>query len=193
MRPAEARLSASTMITSSIRLSLVGAHVDCSTNTSWPRTFSLISTMISPSEKRDTTARPEQERKCPTEHRIDNDRIGWEVAADIANSGALMRYCVGEDVLQSEAELVGAGCDLAAFGKAFIELPVVDVDVRVERDESRAGRLRFVPEQAPGMHDGLVAAIDEMLGNGQQGQDMTGHGCGGDEKARHYVFSLSIK
>src|SRR6267154_4809047 len=66
MRPAEARLSASTMIISSIRLSLVGAQVDCSTNTSWPRTFSLISTMISPSEKREHTARPSGMFRCCT-------------------------------------------------------------------------------------------------------------------------------
>src|SRR6267378_6371729 len=66
MRPAEARFSASTMITSSIRLSLVGAQVDCSTNTSLPRTFSLISTMTSPSEKRDTSARPSGMFKCCT-------------------------------------------------------------------------------------------------------------------------------
>src|SRR6201988_5276355 len=66
MRLAEARLSASTMITSSIRLSLVGAQVDCSTKTSLPRTFSLISTITSPSEKRDTTARPSGMFKCCT-------------------------------------------------------------------------------------------------------------------------------
>src|SRR5471032_509315 len=58
IRPADARLSASTMIMSSIRVSLVGAQVDCSTNTSLPRTFSWISTMISPSEKRLTIALP---------------------------------------------------------------------------------------------------------------------------------------
>jgi hypothetical protein len=58
MRPAEARLSASTMIISSIRLSLVGAQVDCRTKTSLPRTFSWISTWISPSENRLTIALP---------------------------------------------------------------------------------------------------------------------------------------
>ncbi len=49
MRAALERRSASTMIIISIRWSLVGAHVDCSTNTSLPRTFSSSSTMISPS------------------------------------------------------------------------------------------------------------------------------------------------
>lgn len=58
IRPADARLSASTMIISSIRLSFVGAHVDCRTKTSLPRTFSWISTWISPSEKRLTIALP---------------------------------------------------------------------------------------------------------------------------------------
>ena len=47
------------MIISSIRLSFVGAQVDCRTKTSWPRTFSWISTITSPSEKRPTTQRPE--------------------------------------------------------------------------------------------------------------------------------------
>src|SRR5258708_2707280 len=58
IRPADARFSASTMIISSIRLSFVGAQVDCRTKTSLPRTFSWISTMISPSEKRLTIALP---------------------------------------------------------------------------------------------------------------------------------------
>ncbi len=58
MRPADARLSASIISISSIRLSLVGAQVDCSTNTSLPRTFSSISTITSPSEKRLTVALP---------------------------------------------------------------------------------------------------------------------------------------
>jgi hypothetical protein len=58
MRSAEARLSASTMISSSIRLSLVGAQVDCTTKTSRARTFWLISTVTSPSEKRPTWALP---------------------------------------------------------------------------------------------------------------------------------------
>jgi hypothetical protein len=39
MRSAEARLSASTMMSSSIRFSLVGAQVDWTTNTSRARTF----------------------------------------------------------------------------------------------------------------------------------------------------------
>src|SRR3990167_8931089 len=60
MRSAEARLSASTMISSSIRLSLVGAQVDCTTNTSRARTFWLISTVTSPSEKRPTVAAPSE-------------------------------------------------------------------------------------------------------------------------------------
>src|SRR3989338_9005268 len=58
MRPAEARFSASTITITSIRVSLVGWQVDCSTNTSLPRTFSRSSTITSPSEKRDTVARP---------------------------------------------------------------------------------------------------------------------------------------
>ncbi|MNI78172.1 hypothetical protein D3C77_574170 [compost metagenome] len=42
----------------SIRLSLVGAQVGCRTKTSLPRTFSLISTITSPSEKRPTVILP---------------------------------------------------------------------------------------------------------------------------------------
>jgi hypothetical protein len=64
MRSAEARLSASTMISSSIRLSLVGAQVDCTTNTSRARTFWLISTVTSPSEKRPTWAAPREMWRC---------------------------------------------------------------------------------------------------------------------------------
>src|SRR5438874_4739973 len=56
MRRAEARRSASVMINSSIRWSLAGYDVDWITNTSEPRTFSWISTKISMSAKRRTTA-----------------------------------------------------------------------------------------------------------------------------------------
>jgi hypothetical protein len=42
------------------------------------------------------------------------------------------------------------------------------------------------------MHDDLVAAINEMLGNSQQWKDVTRHGCGGDEKACHDVSSLYV-
>jgi hypothetical protein len=35
-----------------------------------------------------------------------------------------------------------------------------------------------------------MTAIDEMLGNGQQGQDVAGRRGGGDEKTRHTVFFL---
>src|ERR1700704_407046 len=134
----------------------------------------------------------EQERKGPAEHRIDNDRIHWELAADVAYPGALIRYRIGKDVLQSEAELGEARCDLAALGKALVELPIVNVDFRAERDESRAGRLRSLPEQAPGVHNDLVAATHEVLGNGQQRKDVTGYRGGGNEKPRHVVLSLSL-
>ncbi len=58
MRAALERRSASTMIISSISVSLVGAHVDCSTKTSLPRTFSSSSTITSPSLNRETVALP---------------------------------------------------------------------------------------------------------------------------------------
>ena len=48
----------------SIRLSFVGAHVDCRTNASSPRTFSSSSTMTSPSENRPTTTRPRLMFRC---------------------------------------------------------------------------------------------------------------------------------
>ena len=48
VRPAEARRKASIMMSSSIRLLLTGLQVDCTRNTSLPRTVSLIETEISP-------------------------------------------------------------------------------------------------------------------------------------------------
>src|ERR1700676_1488787 len=56
MRRAEARRSASMMISNSIRWSLAGNDVDWMTNTSAPRTFSWISAKISMSAKRRPTA-----------------------------------------------------------------------------------------------------------------------------------------
>src|SRR3954465_13646562 len=56
MRRADARRSASVMISSSIRWSLAGNDVDWMMKASEPRTFSWISTKISMSAKRRTTA-----------------------------------------------------------------------------------------------------------------------------------------
>src|ERR1700739_1896454 len=56
MRRAEERRSASVMISNSIRWSLAGNDVDWTMKTSEPRTFSWISTNISMSAKRRTTA-----------------------------------------------------------------------------------------------------------------------------------------
>src|SRR3569623_221238 len=56
MRRAEERRSASVMIRSSIRLSFAGNEVDWMMKASEPRTFSWISTKISMSAKRRTTA-----------------------------------------------------------------------------------------------------------------------------------------
>ena len=64
MRRADARLNASSMTSSSIRLSLTGGQVGWMTKTSWPRTFSLIWTYISPSEKRETSASPSESWRC---------------------------------------------------------------------------------------------------------------------------------
>jgi hypothetical protein len=58
MCAADARLHASAMISSSIRLSFTGGQVGCTMKTSLPRTFSMISTLTSPSLKRPTNARP---------------------------------------------------------------------------------------------------------------------------------------
>src|ERR1700719_821700 len=58
MRAAEARRQASTITSSSIRLSFAGGQVDCTMSTSRPRTFSISSTLTSPSLKRPTNARP---------------------------------------------------------------------------------------------------------------------------------------
>ena len=60
MRPAEARFKASTMISSSIKFSLVGAQVDWMMNTSRARTFWFKVTVTSPSEKRPTSAKPSE-------------------------------------------------------------------------------------------------------------------------------------
>ena len=64
MRAADARFSASTITSTSIRLSFVGWQVDCRTKTSRPRTFSSSSTITSPSENLPTTARPRLMFRC---------------------------------------------------------------------------------------------------------------------------------
>ena len=51
MRPADARLQESIMMSSSIRLLFTGPQVDCTRNTSEPRTDSIMDTEISPSAK----------------------------------------------------------------------------------------------------------------------------------------------
>src|SRR5262245_9091616 len=58
MEPADARRSASTMMSSSITLSFTGEHVGWTTYVSTPRTFSWITQNVSPSEKRETRDLP---------------------------------------------------------------------------------------------------------------------------------------
>jgi hypothetical protein len=65
MRAALERRSASTMIIISISVSLVGAHVDCNTNTSLPRTFSSSSTITSPSLNFETVGLAELDVQVP--------------------------------------------------------------------------------------------------------------------------------
>src|SRR5512133_3064547 len=84
IRSAEARLSASTMISSSIRLSLVGAQVDCTTNTSRARTLVLISTVTSPSENRPTVAAPSA---IPRWSAISAARAGLALPVNTMKSG----------------------------------------------------------------------------------------------------------
>src|SRR5512137_2021186 len=67
MEPAEERFSASTMMSSSIRLWFAFGLVDWITKVSSPRTFSPISTWISPSEKAPTlAAESSRPRLCTT-------------------------------------------------------------------------------------------------------------------------------
>ena len=58
MRPALARLAASIMMSSSMRLSLTGVQVDWMMNKSLPRTVSSMWMLISPSEKVETSMPP---------------------------------------------------------------------------------------------------------------------------------------
>src|ERR1043165_9300082 len=58
MRFADDRLIASIITSNSIKLSFDGAQVGCTMNTSLPRTFSITSTITSPSENRPITALP---------------------------------------------------------------------------------------------------------------------------------------
>ena len=65
MRVAEARRQASVISSSSIKLSFAGGQVGCTMNTSRPRTFSINSTLTSPSLNRPTCARPKRHVQMP--------------------------------------------------------------------------------------------------------------------------------
>src|SRR5687768_11744259 len=111
MRRALARFNASTMMSSSIRFSLVGAQVDCTTNTSLARTFCWISTVTSPSEKRPTLALPSSTPRwvaiscastgleLPVNRTVLNSMVGGRGGGDdsaVADSGDL----AGEEGLE---------------------------------------------------------------------------------------------
>src|SRR3979409_1585882 len=99
-------LSASIITSISIRLSLVGAQVDCSTNTSFPRTFSSSSTITSTSEDLPTIAPPmarvgvarehhQPVERCRVSHVVHRAHVIWLGRKDSnprmpeSNSGAL--------------------------------------------------------------------------------------------------------
>src|SRR4051794_33720226 len=83
MREALERLKASSMISSSIRFSLTGGPVGCTTKTSAPRTLSWIWNQISPSLKRERCARPTGRPRCEA---IASPRAGWALPVKILNS-----------------------------------------------------------------------------------------------------------
>ena len=76
MRPAEARFSASIMMSSSMRLLFTGEQVDWTTNTSLPRTVSYRETKISPSEKVPTSDSPSL---VPISLQISSASLGFEL------------------------------------------------------------------------------------------------------------------
>src|SRR6185369_4162863 len=89
------RLNASSITNSSIRFSLTGGPVGCTTNTSAPRTLSWIWNHTSPSEKRARWARP---RGTLSERAIASPRVGCAVpvntlsSLDIASRTATPRH-----------------------------------------------------------------------------------------------------
>src|SRR5258708_5800499 len=97
-RFAEARRQASAIISSSIKCS-AGGCVGCRMNTSRPRTFSLSSTLTSPSLNRSTSARPNGTCKCrviscasgalalPVNTAIDNEPNSLFCCIDLAQNG----------------------------------------------------------------------------------------------------------
>src|ERR1035438_8305410 len=113
---AEARLSASTMMHSSITFSFVGEQVGWTTKISRARTFCSISTSTSPSEKRPTLALPRPIDRC--------------VAMSCASAGFALP--VNKTVLNSTAVLSGlndqALADLA--GEEGLEPSHVGIKIR---------------------------------------------------------------
>ena len=83
IRPAEARLKASIIISSSIRLLFTGPQVDCTTNTSEPRTVSSMETEISPSAKLVTVLLP---KGSPSTWAISFATLGLALAVKILMS-----------------------------------------------------------------------------------------------------------
>ena len=80
MRPADARLQESIMMSSSIRLLLTGPQVDWTRNTSEPRTDSEMDTEISPSAKVEMAALPIGR---PSADAICIASAGWELPEKI--------------------------------------------------------------------------------------------------------------
>src|SRR5713101_3161721 len=78
------RLKASSITSSSIRFSLTGGPVGCTTNTSAPRTLSWIWNHTSPSEKRERWARPSG---TPRKRAIDSPRTGCALPVKTLSSG----------------------------------------------------------------------------------------------------------
>ena len=86
MRFAEDRFSASMMISSSIRESLTGWQLDCTTNMSPPRTFSSILTRISPSLNDPTVASPSLVQGKHKSHGLGPDSRCQKISLDLRSS-----------------------------------------------------------------------------------------------------------
>src|SRR6187455_3476190 len=88
IREALERLKASSMTSSSIRFSLTGAPVGCTTKTSAPRTLSWIWNQTSPSLKRERWARPSG---TPRNRAIASPRAGCAVPVKTLSSRPISR------------------------------------------------------------------------------------------------------
>ena len=126
----------------------------------------------------------EQQREDAGERRVDEDRVGCELVDGRLDGTELVGHRLDEDRLDVVLQLADAAVAVAV-GQVVLHDAVVVVGDAAERRWSAPTADDRVAESRAGEHGDVVAARDEVAGDGDEGRDVTLDGARAEQVGRH--------